>query len=93
MKKETLLSTFSILPNPVAANTVVAIAAKGLKEGVYRLTISDSAGQEAQTGEVVIGKRSKTPFLQTGDLAPGPYFIRLTHRQTGRSYTEIMIVD
>ena len=92
-KKNAPVPKFSIYPNPVAPNTTFTLDAKTLEQGAYRLAVINSAGAQVQTEEIVIDTKMKQSTIEVGNLMAGFYFVQLTNKKSGKSYTETIVVQ
>lgn len=92
-KTDTSVAGFTVYPNPVSPNATVALQPKSIKPGNYFLTIINESGNAVQTEELVVEKKASDLFVGLKNLAAGAYFIRLTNKKTGKSYTQKMLVQ
>ncbi len=92
-KADSAFEKFSVFPNPVASGSYFTIGTKELENGSYNLQVFTSAGEIVQSLEVVIDVKSKNIPVNLIPIASGPYFLRLTNKQSQKSYTEIIIVQ
>lgn len=87
------LSRFRIFPNPATPNTSVNIAWKKLPEGYYHLQLLDLSGKNLYHREVWIDDKARLLNLEVPSLAAGNYYLRVTNKETGKGYTEKLMIQ
>jgi hypothetical protein len=82
-----------VYPNPVARGASVTLSLKQPVAGNYLVQLFSAAGTlvESMRIEGVDGPRTELLNIP-GTAAAGVYFLRLQHEQTGKVYTQKMVV-
>ena len=91
--KQTPFKFFRLYPNPIKANTLFTIEWKKAETGNYILELFDQSGQLTFSKEIWIGDEEKIMSIQLPSVASGNYFLRMTNKNSGKSYTEKIIVQ
>jgi len=94
--KDTLLcrkSPLTIYPNPVTRGTSITLSLRMDRPGDYMVQLYSSGGAvvESMRIEGVVGARTELMNIP-GTLAAGVYFVRVFHLETGKMYTEKVVV-
>ncbi|WP_172623101.1 T9SS type A sorting domain-containing protein [Flavisolibacter ginsenosidimutans] len=82
-----------VYPNPVNANAPLTVSTEGLQEGRYTVSIFSSNGAVLQQESVELSKEIQLFQLTVKSVARGIYFLRLQHEESGKNYTEKIIVN
>lgn len=90
---DTAFSRFSIYPNPVQKNSSFKIDVKKVQTGNYLISIINLSGQTVQSTEAVIENKYQIININLKDLSAGNYFVRLINRNTGKYFTEKIVVQ
>ena len=90
---DTAFTNFSVYPNPVRNNSSLRISCKRFVPGPYTLSVINIQGEVVQTSEVAVENKSHVFDYTLKSTTAGTYFIRLNNRQTGKSYTEKIVVQ
>jgi hypothetical protein len=90
---DTAFKKFSVYPNPITVNSVFTIETKKMEKGDYTLGIISIDGEVVQTNNVIIEKKPESIKTVLNNLAAGSYFMRLTNKKSGKSYSEKIIVQ
>lgn len=85
--------SFSFYPNPIAGNAFFTIDCKAIDKGAYQMAILNTAGQVVQLREIDLRSKTEKINSQLNTLTAGVYFVRLTNKQTGKNFTEKIIVQ
>ncbi|MGC4037017.1 MAG: carboxypeptidase-like regulatory domain-containing protein [Chitinophagaceae bacterium] len=83
---------FSVYPNPIAKGQIITIEGNKLSNDNYAIELINLSGQVVQRQLMNIDKRQRISF-NLPSVAAGAYFIKLTAQQSGKSYTEKIIVE
>ena len=92
-KRDTAFSKFVVYPNPIAAGSTISIDTRKMEPGNYAVHLLNSAGELLQSSNIIVEKKTTKQSLALGQVAPGPHFLRLTNKKSGKSFTEIIIVQ
>lgn len=90
---DTAFKFFKIFPNPVMAGTSLHIEWKQSDEGYYTLELIDLSGKNLFSKEIWIDAEARLLTLEIPSVAGGNYFLRATNRQTGKNYTEKILIE
>lgn len=90
---DTLSPAFSIYPNPVAKGSKFNIKLNKISEGDYVVSIIDSKGTLVRTSIITITGKKDVIEQETLRLSSGMYFIQLTNKKKGKSFTQKLIVQ
>jgi hypothetical protein len=91
--KDTAFNKFRIYPNPVRSNSALTIEWKQKDYGDHLLQLFNQSGQLVLSREINIGEGSKLFMMPMPSIMSGTYFLKLTSKPTGKSYTEKLIVE
>jgi hypothetical protein len=86
-------STFRIYPNPIKANSTLTIELNQKQSGDHLLQLFNQSGQLILSKDIYIDEKARSFTMNMPSIVPGNYFLRLTSKATGRSYTEKLIVE
>lgn len=90
---ESSFSKFSVFPNPASSHANITLEAVKIKEGNYQFAVLNSLGAVVQVNEVVFDKTIKRVMIDLKELPAGQYFVQLTHRKSGKVYTETILIN
>ena len=93
ISKDTAFSKFRIYPNPIQSNSTLTIELTRNQFGDHLLQLFNQSGQLVFSKEVNVSERSRLFTLNMPSVTAGNYFLKLTSKTTGRSYTEKLIVE
>ncbi|MEI9944545.1 MAG: T9SS type A sorting domain-containing protein [Chitinophagaceae bacterium] len=87
-------SSFSLklFPNPVSPGSTLYIEWKQQEAGTYSLQLVSLSGQLILSKEAVIAEGTSLLNLPMPAVAPGNYFIRIVNKQSGKTFTEKLII-
>ena len=88
-----VLKKFKVFPNPVQAGTSLQIEWKEKETGSFILQLLNPSGQLTFTKEMWINDEARVLNLQLPSVAAGNYFLRMTNKKSGKSYTEKLIIQ
>jgi hypothetical protein len=83
---------FSVYPNPVISGASVTVENKILKEDIYSVQIINLTGQIMHNETVTITGKQRLS-LKIPQLVAGTYFLKLTAKKSGKSFSEKIIVQ
>jgi hypothetical protein len=90
---DTAFQHFTVCPNPVKADTLLTINMNKMNLGTYDISIINSNGQLIQNTEEITDVKIQTIKVQLNNMTSGSYFVRLTNKQSGKAYTEKIMVE
>jgi hypothetical protein len=91
--KDTASMKFRIYPNPIRSNSTLIIEWNQKEHGNYLLQLFNQSGQLVLSKEISISEGLKLFALTMPSITPENYFLKLTSKTTGKSYTEKLIVN
>ena len=90
--KDSVFRSFSIYPNPVTNNSSYRIYMKKFHKGEYHIDLVNSADAVITTKRMVVVNRKHIEEGHVPDIAAGTYFIRITNKETGKIYSEKIMI-
>ena len=84
---------FKIYPNPIRSNSTLNVAWKRNQYGDHLLQIFNQSGQLVLSKQINIGEGSRLFTMNMPPIISGNYFLKLTSKTTGKSYTEKLVVE
>jgi CarboxypepD_reg-like domain/Secretion system C-terminal sorting domain len=85
--------SIKVYPNPVQTGASLNIEWKQSETGAYLLQLLNQTGQLTFTKEMYIDDEARILNLQLPSVAAGNYFLRMTNKKSGKSYTEKIIIQ
>jgi len=82
-----------IYPNPVLSGTSINIVCEKLEEGYYSFQIFNQAGQQLQNKQVWIDAEARTMNMEIPSVAAGSYVLTLTNKESGKRFSEKIIIQ
>jgi len=83
----------TVYPNPVAKGAAVTVSVKAPRPGNYMVQLFSSGGALVESLRMEGVDGAKTELLDISEtIAAGLYFVRLTHEETGKVYTQKVMV-
>ncbi|MEI9944544.1 MAG: carboxypeptidase-like regulatory domain-containing protein [Chitinophagaceae bacterium] len=82
-----------VYPNPVLSNATISIKCGKIEEDNYSIQLFNLTGQVIMQKEIWIDKNAGIFDLQVPSAAAGNYFIRIFNKQSGKSFTEKLIIQ
>ena len=89
-EKSPAVSSLFIFPNPVASGSLITLHTKLFEQGSYTVTVINAGGSVMQNSKIDLSKEQSAIRLNT--LAAGVYFVVLAETETGKRFTETLIV-
>lgn len=86
-------ASFNVFPNPVLAGSSLNIEWKQLDEGYYSIQLLNQAGQSVYQTEIRNDKKSGSVNVDISFVAAGSYFLVLTHKKSGKKFSEKIIIQ
>ncbi|HWJ90303.1 MAG TPA: T9SS type A sorting domain-containing protein [Flavisolibacter sp.] len=90
---DTSVSKFAVYPNPVKSGGSFSIDVKKLGKGDYVMVVVTSNGATVQSSDVSIVSSKQVLYNSLPSVAAGNYYVRLTNKRTGASYSNKIIVQ
>ena len=91
--KDTVFKSFKIFPNPAKAGTEINIEWKSSESGAHILQLLNQAGQLIYTKELWIDEEAKALDIELPPMATGVHFIKMTNRETSKTFTEKIVIQ
>jgi hypothetical protein len=82
-----------VYPNPVAAGASVNIGCEKMEENYYLFRLLNLSGQIVFQKEVWIDKGAGILNMPVPVIAAGAYMLAMTNKQTGKSFTQKIIIQ
>ena len=86
-------NNFRIYPNPIKSNSTLTIELNQKQYGDHLLQLFNQSGQLIVSKDIYIDEKARTFTMTMPSIISGNYFLKLTSKTTGRSYTEKLIVN
>ncbi|MBC7874761.1 MAG: carboxypeptidase-like regulatory domain-containing protein [Ferruginibacter sp.] len=90
--KETL-PMIKVYPNPVSSGTAINIGCEKLAEGYYTFQLVSQAGQQVSTNQIWIDKEARLMNLEIPVVTAGTYILTLTNKESGKKFTEKVVIQ
>lgn len=84
---------FKIFPNPVSSGTNLNIEVKQAEEGYYSLQLLNQSGQSVHNQKIWIDAEAKLLSIDMPVLPCGNYFLVLVNKNSGKRFTEKLILQ
>jgi hypothetical protein len=88
-----LKSNFRIYPNPIKSNSTLTIELNQQQSGDHLLQLFNQSGQLIVSKDIYIDEKARLFTMNMPSIISGNYFLKLTSKATGKSYTEKLIVN
>lgn len=82
-----------IYPNPVKSNSTISIKLANKEEGKYQFEFLTMSGQLVNRVEMWIDNEAAVVDMEIPRLTAGTYLLRMLNRNTGKVYTEKIVVQ
>lgn len=92
VKEPVRIPEFKVYPNPVGAGASLTIETKNFENGTYQFTVVGMSGQVIRQSDIWIDQESAALRLPVPATASGTYLIILQHRNTGKKYSEKIVI-
>ncbi len=86
-------SAFKVFPNPVEAGTNLSIEWLQKEEGYYTLQVVGASGQSVYQQEIWIDAEARLLNINVPEVAAGNYFVVLTNKKSGKTFTEKIVIQ
>jgi hypothetical protein len=90
---KTFVPMIKIYPNPVLSGTSINLGCEKLKEGYYNIQLFNQSGQQIFNKQTWIDAEAQVLNIDIPSIASGNYFLRLTNKETGKNFTEKIIIE
>jgi hypothetical protein len=87
------LKPFNVFPNTVAPGADCTLNWKPGKEGYYMLQMFGQSGQAVYQRELWIDLEARQFTVNMPVVPAGSYFLRMTHKDSGKSSSEKIIIQ
>jgi hypothetical protein len=84
---------FKVYPNPVETGTSLNIELKKAEEGYYDLQLFNLSGQIAYQQDIWIDLEARVLNIDIPSVAAGSYFLTLTNKNSGKKFSEKVIIQ
>jgi CarboxypepD_reg-like domain/Secretion system C-terminal sorting domain len=91
--KDTAFKFFKVFPNPAVAGNSLHIKWEQTEAGNYGLELLNQSGQLIFTKEIWVDKEARLLDVPIPAVSGGVYFLRMTNSQSGKAYTEKIIIQ
>ena len=91
--KDTAFNKFRVYPNPIRSNSTLTIELNQKQNGDHLLQLFNQSGQLILSKDIYIDEKARLFTMNMPSLISGNYFLKLTSKGTGGSYTEKLIVN
>ena len=82
-----------VYPNPVLSGTAINIGCEKLEEGYYSFQLFSQSGQQIESKQVWIDAEARIMNMEIPSVASGNYMLTLIHKETGKRFSEKVIVQ
>ena len=86
-------NNFRIYPNPIRSNSTLTIELNQKQYGDHLLQLFNQSGQLIVSKDIYIDEKARLFTMNMPSIISGNYFLKLTSKTTGKSYTEKLIVE
>jgi hypothetical protein len=86
-------SSLRVYPNPVLSGNTINIACEKLDEGYYAFQLLNFSGQVIHQREIWVDEKATVLNFELPRTAAGSYVLRMIHKQSGKSFTEKVIIE
>jgi hypothetical protein len=90
---DTAFKFFKVFPNPASSGASLHIEWKKTEEGYYTLELLDLSGKKVYSKEIWIDAEARLLNLEVPAVTAGNYFLRATNKQSGKGFTEKIIIQ
>lgn len=90
--KATEFKYFKVFPNPISSGASLHVECKKMDEGYYSLQLLDPSGKMVYTKELWIDEEARLLNIEIPSLAAGSYFLSLINKESGKKFTEKIII-
>jgi len=91
--KDTAFNSFKVFPNPVSPGSRITIEARQAEEGDYTLHLLNQSGQLVHQQEIRIDAEVRSFSIDAPPVAAGTYFIVFTNKESGKKFSEKIIIQ
>jgi hypothetical protein len=84
---------FKVFPNPVESGNSLNIEIKKAEEGYYDLQLLDLSGKITYQQDIWIDQEARVLNIDIPPVAAGSYFLALTNKNSGKKFSEKVIIQ
>lgn len=82
----------NVYPNPVLSGTSINIGCEELEEGYYAYQLLSAGGQQVQYKQIWVDAGAGIMNMEIPVVVAGSYFIALTNKETGKRFSEKIVI-
>jgi hypothetical protein len=82
-----------VYPNPVQSGAALNVSFKKMDEGYYTINLLNQSGQSVHQQEIWIDTEARLLNIDVPVVAAGSYFLSLADKNSGKKFTEKIIVQ
>ncbi|MBL7743800.1 MAG: T9SS type A sorting domain-containing protein [Chitinophagaceae bacterium] len=86
-------SMIKVYPNPVQAGASINISCEKIEEGYYTYRLFSITGQQIEQKQIWIDAEAGIMNMEVPSVATGSYILTLTNKETGKKFTEKIVVQ
>jgi len=90
--KDTVAKFFKVYPNPVRSGGIIKLEMKNAEAGEYKADLINQNGQVLHSSLLHLGQDLSNAYTVPSTIT-GTYFLRLTHRLSGRKHVEKLVIQ
>jgi hypothetical protein len=91
--KDTVFKSFKVYPNPVLPGNKLTIELKRTTVGEYQADLMNQNGQVVYSTNLAFATKNQLNTISIPGMVAGAYFLRLTHKISGKSQVEKIIIQ
>jgi hypothetical protein len=82
-----------VYPNPVLSGSTINIGCEKLEEGYYTFQLFNQSGQQIQSKQIWIDAEARLMNMELPVVVAGNYILVLTNKESGKKFTEKIIIE
>jgi hypothetical protein len=82
-----------IYPNPVLSGSAINISCEKLSEGYYTFQLVNQSGQQIESKQVWVDAEARIMNMEIPSVVAGSYVLTLINKETGKRFSEKIIVQ
>ncbi len=90
---DTAYKFFKVFPNPVSPGASLHIEWKEKEEGYYLFELINLSGKKVYAKEIWVDAEARLLNLEIPSVVAGNYFLRATSKESGKNFTEKIVVE
>jgi hypothetical protein len=87
------ITAFKVFPNPAVSGGSLNIEVIKAEEGYYEFQLNGLSGQSFQKQDIWIDAEARLLNINIPPVAAGNYFLSLTNKESGKKFTEKIIIQ